>query len=88
MEHARPGTGRRRILNTGGRAPEVNQAGELRSARVESLRAIAALAVLEGHVYGVSVGFGATAYRSWLHRALLGGGFGVYLFFSLSGYLL
>lgn len=88
VEHARPGTGRRRILNTGGRAPEVNQAGELRSARVESLRAIAALAVLEGHVYGVSVGFGATAYRSWLHRALLGGGFGVYLFFSLSGYLL
>ena len=88
VEHPRPGAGRRRILNTDEHGPDVNQAGELRSARVESLRAIAALAVLEGHVYGVSVGFGATAYRTWLHRALLGGGFGVYLFFSLSGYLL
>lgn len=66
----------------------VRQAGELRSARLESLRAIAALAVLEGHVYGSSVGYGASAYDSWWHRTLFGGGFGVYLFFGLSGYLL
>lgn len=70
------------------REPAIRQAGELRSAPVESLRAIAALAVLEGHVYGDSVGYGATAYASWWHRSLLGGGFGVYLFFCLSGYLL
>ncbi|HVA42578.1 MAG TPA: acyltransferase [Acidimicrobiales bacterium] len=88
LDHPRPGTGRRRILNTDGSGPDVRQAGELRSARVESLRAVAALAVLEGHIYGTSVGFGPTAYRSWFHRALLGGGFGVYLFFTLSGYLL
>ena len=73
-----------------GRGPEpaVRQAGELRSAPVESLRALAALAVLEGHVYGDSVNYGATAYASWWHRTLLGGGFGVVLFFCLSGYLL
>ena len=39
-------------------------------------------------MYGTSVGYGAVAYSSWWHRALLGGGFGVYLFFALSGYLL
>jgi peptidoglycan/LPS O-acetylase OafA/YrhL len=68
--------------------PDVRQAGEVRSARVESLRALAALAVLEGHVYGAAVNYGAPAYRTWFHRTLLGGGFGVYLFFALSGYLL
>ena len=67
---------------------QVRQAGELRSAPVESLRAVAALAVLEGHVYGASVRYGSSAYDSWWHRTLLGGGFGVYLFFTLSGYLL
>ena len=70
------------------RGVAVAQAGELRSARLESLRAIAALAVLEGHVYGSSVGYGSRAYDSWWHRTLLGGGFGVYLFFALTGYLL
>ncbi|HZT66425.1 MAG TPA: acyltransferase [Acidimicrobiales bacterium] len=66
----------------------VEQAGELRSARVESLRALAALGVLEGHVYGGNLNYGPAAYSSWWHRSLLGGGFGVYLFFCLSGYLL
>jgi peptidoglycan/LPS O-acetylase OafA/YrhL len=62
----------------------VSQAGEVRSARVESLRALAALAVVEGHVWATSVG----TTDNLLHRALLGGGFGVFLFFALSGYLL
>jgi peptidoglycan/LPS O-acetylase OafA/YrhL len=66
----------------------VIQAGEVRSARLESLRALAALAVLEGHVFGSHVQYGPAAYDSWWHRALFGGGFGVYLFFALSGYLL
>ncbi|HET6794786.1 MAG TPA: acyltransferase [Acidimicrobiales bacterium] len=66
----------------------VTQAGELRSRRVESLRALAALAVLEGHVFGIAHNFGASAYEGFWHRALLGGGYGVFMFFTLSGYLL
>ena len=62
----------------------VQQAGETRSARIESLRALAALAVVVGHVWVTSVGTADT----YLHRAALGGGFGVFLFFALSGYLL
>lgn len=63
------------------------QAGELRSSRIESLRALAALGVLEGHVYGVTHGF-APALGSFGGRVLLGGGFGLELFFALTGYLL
>lgn len=67
----------------------ITQAGELRSSRLESLRAIAALAVLEGHVFGLSRGYAAgTTLDSFPHRVLLGGGFGVFLFFGLTGYLL
>ncbi len=70
------------------RGDAISQAGELRSARVESLRALAALGVLFGHVYGFAHGFGPVTTSSFWHRVLLGGGFGVYLFFVLSGYLL
>src|SRR5437762_1335284 len=35
-------------------SPVISQAGEMRSARLESLRAVAALLVLEGHVFGWS----------------------------------
>jgi peptidoglycan/LPS O-acetylase OafA/YrhL len=66
----------------------VRQAGELRSAKVESLRALAALAVLVGHTYGDTHAYGPVVYATFLHRVLLGGGFAVYLFFGLSGYLL
>ena len=69
-------------------APAVRQAGELRSAPVESLRALAALGVLVGHVYGAESGYAPTVFATWAHRAVLGGGFGVFLFFTLSGYLL
>jgi peptidoglycan/LPS O-acetylase OafA/YrhL len=68
--------------------PTVEQAGEVRSAQVESLRALAALGVLVGHVYGWSHLYGPEVFQSYVGRALLGGGFGVSLFFTLSGYLL
>src|SRR3954454_1054035 len=76
------------VAATPGPAPQVDQAGERRSARIESLRALAALGVLVGHAYGWAHGFGADIYSSYLGRVLLSGGFGVFLFFALSGYLL
>jgi peptidoglycan/LPS O-acetylase OafA/YrhL len=66
----------------------VNQAGEQRSARIESLRAVAALGVLVGHVYGASHAFAPSVYDTYARRVVLGGGFGVFLFFALTGYLL
>ena len=67
---------------------EVVQAGERRSARIESLRAVAALAVLVSHVWLYSHGFAASSYDSFVHRVIAGGGFGVQLFFALSGFLI
>ena len=70
-------------------AAKVVQAGEVRSARIESLRALAALGVLEGHVFGWAHKWQPGAlYDSFGHRAILGGGSGVFVFFALSGYLL
>jgi peptidoglycan/LPS O-acetylase OafA/YrhL len=67
----------------------ISQAGELRSTRIEALRGVAALLVLEGHIFGWSRHYEPHAiYGSFFARALLGGGFGVFLFFALSGYLL
>ena len=65
----------------------VQQAGERRSARIESLRALAALGVLLGHAYGWSHNWRGV-YATFPGRVLLSGGFGVFLFFALSGYLL
>jgi peptidoglycan/LPS O-acetylase OafA/YrhL len=69
-------------------AREVLQAGERRIARVESLRALAAVGVMLGHAWGVAHGYGQSAQDSYLARVIFGGGFGVFLFFALSGYLL
>jgi peptidoglycan/LPS O-acetylase OafA/YrhL len=66
----------------------ISQAGELRSARIESLRAIAALGVMLGHVWGSANAYGLIAWDTFPHRILFGGGYGVYVFFALSGYLL
>lgn len=66
----------------------IQQAGEVRSTAIESLRALAALAVLEGHVFGQVHSYGAGDFSSFFNRALFGGGFGVFLFFALTGYLL
>lgn len=68
---------------------EVEQAGEQRSTRIESLRALAALAVLVSHVFLVSQPGGLPALTaSFPRRVLLGGGVAVFLFFALTGYLL
>lgn len=81
----------RDVLAPGGRAggETITQAGEVRSARVESLRALAALAVMNGHIFlRARNDAGAPTLDTFPHRILLGGGYGVYLFFALTGYLL
>ena len=69
------------------RAAYVHQAGERSSARIESLRALAALGVLFGHAYGWSHHWNGI-FATFPGRVVLSGGFGVFLFFALSGYLL
>jgi len=69
-------------------AAPLEQASELRSVRIESVRAIAALGVLLGHAFAFAVAFEGLTVGSYKDRLLLGGGMGVYLFFTLSGYLL
>ena len=64
------------------------QAGERRSSRLESLRAVAALAVLASHVFAYAHGWHPVIFSGYFHRAVMSGGFGVQLFFALSGYLL
>lgn len=65
------------------------QAGEVRLARLESLRALAALAVLTGHVWGGVNHYDPQAiFSTFPRRLILNGGQGVFLFFALSGYLL
>jgi peptidoglycan/LPS O-acetylase OafA/YrhL len=70
----------------------VSQSGEQRSSRVESLRALAALAVLLGHVagiaYGLAVALPGQSGVGAFQKLLYGGGFGVLFFFALTGYLL
>jgi peptidoglycan/LPS O-acetylase OafA/YrhL len=66
-------------------ATTVVQAGEKRSARIESLRALAAMSVLVGHVWLYSQGWTSSAYS---HRLVEAGRYGVWLFFALTGYLL
>jgi peptidoglycan/LPS O-acetylase OafA/YrhL len=68
--------------------PTINQAGEPRLARLESLRALAALGVLESHVWGWHNSYGPRTLDSFAGRILISGDFGVNLFFTLTGYLL
>jgi peptidoglycan/LPS O-acetylase OafA/YrhL len=64
----------------------ITQAGERRSARIESLRALAALAVVATHSYAFSTG---VDFRAYDHRVILGLGFiGVDVFFALTGFLI
>ena len=71
-----------------GGAPQVSQAGEQRLARVESLRAIAALGVCAAHGWGQAHQHGPSTVDTFFGRVIYGGGFGVFFFFALSGYLL
>jgi peptidoglycan/LPS O-acetylase OafA/YrhL len=52
------------------------------------LRAIAALAVVFSHVWLYAHSFGPSAYAPFQHRVIAAGGYGVQLFFALSGYLI
>lgn len=65
------------------------QAGEVRSARIEALRALAALSVVLSHAFVFSYGLGPQLTNTFGHRVLVEAGFGgVSFFFVLSGYLL
>lgn len=67
----------------------VAQAGETRLARVESVRALAALGVVIGHLWATSQGYDAAAVIGSLPRRMVFGlTFGVWVFFGLTGYLL
>jgi peptidoglycan/LPS O-acetylase OafA/YrhL len=74
------------------RGEAINQAGEQRSARVESLRALAALGVVWGHVAAASLALNPALPSAndvgVLERVAYGGGYGVFFFFALTGYLL
>jgi peptidoglycan/LPS O-acetylase OafA/YrhL len=84
------------VTETGERPAErgeaINQAGEQRSARVESLRALAALAVVWGHVVAASLALNpalpSASDLGLVERIAYGGGYGVFFFFALTGYLL
>jgi peptidoglycan/LPS O-acetylase OafA/YrhL len=82
-------TGERRAADRG---EAINQAGEQRSARIESLRALAALAVVWGHVVAVSLALNPALPSAndvgTIERIAYGGGYGVFFFFALTGYLL
>src|SRR3954452_21530157 len=69
-------------------AARIDQAGEERLARFESLRALAALGVLAGHAWGLSHAYGPSGYDTLPERLIYGGGYGGFVFFALSGYLL
>src|SRR4051812_24044448 len=69
-------------------AARIDQAGEERLARFESLRALAALGVLAGHAWGLHHAYGPSGDDTLPERLIYGGGYGVFVFFALSGYLL
>jgi len=68
-------------------AAPISQAGELRSSRIESLRAVAALGVLVGHTFAIARAYHGT-YNGLRNQLISGGLLAVFLFFTLSGYLL
>jgi peptidoglycan/LPS O-acetylase OafA/YrhL len=70
------------------RAQRIDQAGEPRSARIESVRALTALGVVAGHVYGASLFERGLELEGSAPRLVQGGVLTVYVFFALSGYLL
>lgn len=69
------------------RPARIAQAGELRSARIESVRAVAALGVFVGHAFIIALAYRGTS-SGLKHQLISGGLLAVFLFFTLSGYLL
>jgi peptidoglycan/LPS O-acetylase OafA/YrhL len=68
-------------------AEQIRQAGEARNRRIESLRAVAALGVFVGHTFIIALAYRDTS--GGLKNQLISGGLlTVFLFFTLSGYLL
>jgi peptidoglycan/LPS O-acetylase OafA/YrhL len=65
----------------------IEQAGELRSRRIESLRALAALGVFAGHAFVIALAYRGTS-TGVKNQLISGGLLTVFLFFTLSGYLL
>lgn len=63
------------------------QAREVRSARIEGLRAVGALGVLFAHIF-YTAHPGAYAYSTFGHRLLTSTGLGAFMLMGLSGYLL
>jgi peptidoglycan/LPS O-acetylase OafA/YrhL len=64
------------------------QAGERRSARVESLRAVAAVGVLVSHAFAYAHGWRPVIFATYGNRSVMALGWCVRLFFALTGYLL
>ncbi len=89
MTAGRPVGGERHPADRG---EAISQAGEERSARVESLRALAALGVVWGHVAAASLALNPALPSAndlgLVERMAYGGGYGVFFFFALTGYLL
>lgn len=77
------------MTSSPGKTHEVVQAGERRSVRLESVRAVAALAVIVEHCYGYAHNYDPAAiFTNYGDRLVAATGNGVELFFALSGYLL
>ena len=66
----------------------VEQAGEIRLARVESVRGTLAILVVTVHLWGTTHHDAASFWGTYWRRMIAGAGFSLWVFFALSGYLL
>jgi peptidoglycan/LPS O-acetylase OafA/YrhL len=73
---------------TGPEHGQIVQAGEVRSARIESLRAFAAFGVYTAHTWGLATQYSVLVLANPFARLPFNGTLGVMMFFSLAGYLL
>lgn len=86
MTTAAPGRPAAAPAELAGASRTVTQAGERRSSRIESLRALAALAVVLCHGWGYT---NPVSYASFHARVIIGAGTeGVDVFFALTGFLI
>jgi peptidoglycan/LPS O-acetylase OafA/YrhL len=66
----------------------VEQAGERRLARIESMRALAAIGVVIGHSWGAAHHYGPSSNDDVIARMIFGSSFGAFMLLGMSGYLL